>query len=104
MSEGSSDDAVRFEIVDLTAAAGHARRLALNWSVTLHERRGVNLVTVELRPRPTDVADLLREVERWIAEESLHAIRFDLDGRGYVLEAGDADWGAGWEDPWRPCP
>ena len=40
---------------------------------------------------------LLREVEAWVAEESLCAIRFMLDGRIYVLGAGEADWNS---HPW----
>jgi hypothetical protein len=35
---------------------------------------------------------LLRTVESWVKQECLRAIRFELDGRVYVLEAGDADW------------
>jgi hypothetical protein len=45
-----------------------------------------------LPPEPEDVAALLREVEAWVEEESLLALRFELDGRAYVLEAGEAAW------------
>jgi hypothetical protein len=34
----------------------------------------------------------MREVSRWIEQEALGALRFELDGRGYVLEAGEVDW------------
>jgi hypothetical protein len=47
---------------------------------------------------PADLAALLREVESWVDDESLCAIRFLLDDRIYVLEAGAADWAA---HPWR---
>ena len=35
---------------------------------------------------------LLREVESWVEDESLYAIRYLLDDRIYVLEAGEVDW------------
>jgi hypothetical protein len=35
---------------------------------------------------------LLRTVESWVEEESLCMIRFQVDGREYVLQAGEADW------------
>jgi hypothetical protein len=31
-------------------------------------------------------------LEAWVEEESLCAIRFEVDGREYVLQAGEADW------------
>jgi hypothetical protein len=87
------DDTVGFEIADLSDATRLARRLQLQaWRVTVHNRDDVHVVTVELRPRPIDLAVLLRVVENWIEEQSLCAIRFELDGRSYLLEAGEADW------------
>jgi hypothetical protein len=35
----------------------------------------------------TDFADLLRDVQAWLYESGLQAIRFEVDGRTYVLEA-----------------
>jgi hypothetical protein len=85
-------DAVQFEIGDLASAVRLTRRLSPYWLVTFEEGFHACLVTVQLRHRPDDVAVLLRAVERFVAEESLRAVRYSLDGRGYVLEAGDADW------------
>jgi hypothetical protein len=85
-------DSVHFEIADLASAMRLARRLAPTWKVVLNERRDVSLVTAELRMQPDDLALLLRDVEAWIERESLCAIRFELDGRDYVLQAGEADW------------
>jgi hypothetical protein len=34
----------------------------------------------------------MRTVEDWVARESLRAIRFELDGRVYILESGEVDW------------
>lgn len=85
-------DLVNFEIADLAAAVRLTRRLAARWTVSLHERRDVNLVTARLRARSTDLAVLLRDVEAWVEDESLYAIRYEVDGREYVIQAGEADW------------
>jgi len=85
-------DRVSFEICGPAIASRLMHRLARSWSVNIVCDGEIGLVVVQLPPRPTDVAALLREVERFIAEESLCAVRFDLDGRSYVLEAGEADW------------
>ena len=56
------------------------------------------LVVATFEQGPSDLAALLREIESWVDEESLCAVRFLLDDRIYVLEAGEADWTA---HPWR---
>ncbi|HKA27533.1 MAG TPA: hypothetical protein VKD88_09170 [Gaiellaceae bacterium] len=89
-------DLVHFEIADLAAAVRLTRRLATSWTVSLNERRDVNLVTAQLRKRSGDLAVLLRDVEAWVEEERLYAIRYELDGREYVIQAGEPDW--------RSCP
>jgi hypothetical protein len=81
---------VRFEIPDLAAAARLATRLCANCVVAVDDRNDV-LVTLE---RDLDLAQLLRTVEAWIAEESLCAIRFEVDERAYVLASGEAAWPA----------
>jgi hypothetical protein len=84
---------VLFEVSDVAASARLAELLADRWNVVLSAERGdVMVVIVELRPAADDVAVLLRDVEAWVDEESLCALRYELDGRGYVLEAGELDW------------
>jgi hypothetical protein len=85
-------DLVHFEIADLAAAVRLTRRLASRWTVSLQERRDVNLVTARLRERSGDLAVLLRDVEAWVEEESICAIRYEVDGREYIINAGEADW------------
>jgi hypothetical protein len=86
---------VRFEIPDLAAAARLTRRLGTRWHVTLYEGLSANIVSAIIQPdRTGDLAVLLRGVETWVEEESLCAIRYALDGREYVLSAGEADWSA----------
>lgn len=87
-----TSDLVHFEIPDLASAVRLTRRLGEKWTVLLQDGRDTDVVTVYLRPWPGDLAVLLREVEAWVARESACAIRYELDGRRYVLEAGEADW------------
>ena len=86
------DEAVQFEIPDLAAAVRLTRLLGELWNVSLRDRSDINLVSAVLRSDPLDFAVLLRKVEAWIKEESLCAIRFEVDRREYVLAAGEADW------------
>jgi hypothetical protein len=84
---------VDFELPDVAAAGRLSTVLRSQWgAVYVHERNDVPLVTVYFRTTAADLASLLRSVEAWVARESLCAIRFELDGRDYVLEAGDPDW------------
>jgi len=86
---------VGFEIPDLASAARLTRQLGGRWHVSLQEGLSVNVVSAVIQPnRKGDLAVLLRTVEAWIEQESLVAIRYALDGREYVLTAGEADWTA----------
>jgi hypothetical protein len=46
-----------------------------------------SVVGAVLTPDATDLAELLRDVQAWLYESRLHAIRFEVDGRTYLLEA-----------------
>jgi hypothetical protein len=85
-------ETVQFELPDLAGAARLATLVRPHRAVHVHERDDVALVTVYFRATTTDLASLLRSVEAWVARESLCAIRFELDGRDYVMEAGEANW------------
>jgi hypothetical protein len=86
---------VRFEVPDLAGAARLTRRLGGRWHVSLREGLTVNLVVAVIRPDlPGDLAVLLRRVEAWVEQEALYAIRYTVDGREYVLMAGETDWTA----------
>jgi hypothetical protein len=43
------------------------------------------VVGVLLNPDEDDLAHLLREVEAWVGKRGLLAVRFEVDGRTYVL-------------------
>jgi hypothetical protein len=45
------------------------------------------IVSARLRADEDDLAVLMREVEAYVTEAELHAIRFRLDGRSYILAA-----------------
>jgi hypothetical protein len=93
VSVAASTGAIRFEIPGIAASTRLVRRLARRWNVVLRAaHRDLNVVVAELRGGPDDLAALLREVEAWVEEESLSAIRFELDDRAYVLEAGETNW------------
>jgi len=90
---GDLSETALFEVPDVASSARLAGRLAGRWKVAVTaEKREVVTVLAELKPEVEDVAVLLREVEDWVEEESLSAVRFELDGRAYVLEAGETDW------------
>jgi len=85
-------ETVQFELPDLAGAARLATLLRSSWAVSVNEEDDVALVDVYIRASRKDLASLMRTVEEWVARESLRAIRFELDGRVYILESGDVDW------------
>jgi hypothetical protein len=89
-SDCGLSEIVRFEIPDLAAAARLATRLCANCVVAVDDRNDV-IVTLD---GDLGFAQLLRKVEAWIAEESLCAIRYEVDDRTYVLASGEANWPA----------
>ncbi len=93
MSIDRLSELARFEVADIASAARLAERLATSWDVIV-SIEGLDTISVDavLLPEPEDVAVLLRTVEDWVEEESLLALRFELDERAYVLEAGEAAW------------
>ena len=94
MDLGDFTETVQFELPDLASAARLATLLRTCWAVSVNEEDGTALVDVGIGTSTTELASLLRTVEAWVEAQSLRAIRFELDGRCYVLEAGDADWSA----------
>jgi hypothetical protein len=78
---------------DLAGAARLATLLRSRWAVSVNEEDDVALVDVYIRASRADLASLMRTVEDWVARESLRAIRFELDGRVYILESGEVELG-----------
>jgi hypothetical protein len=95
MSTAVLSDVLLIEVPDPGHAALLAERLADRWRVSVDAARpDVVAVRVELRPVQQDLAVLMRDVAGWIEQEAIGALRFELDGRGYVLAAGEVDWPA----------
>ncbi|HEY3051570.1 MAG TPA: hypothetical protein VGJ40_07575 [Gaiellaceae bacterium] len=89
-------DQVHFEVADYAAAERLTRRLAQTRTAGLLGGEPY-VVAAALSSEAHDLAVLLRDVEAWVEEESLYAIRFMLDGRIYVITAGATDWSS---PPW----
>jgi hypothetical protein len=85
-------ETVQFELPDLAGAARLATLLRSRWAVSVNEEDDVAIVDVYIRASRTDLASLMRTVEDWVARESLRAIRFELDGRVYIMESGEVNW------------
>jgi hypothetical protein len=91
-ADSGFSEAVQFELCDYAVAIRLMQELAPTRPARFHQGVDCCLVTVFLRPVSGDLARLLRHVEDFVAAESLGALRFELDGRGYVLRAGEVDW------------
>jgi hypothetical protein len=86
----SLNETVVFELFDAARGERLCERLRPSWHVGLYECDDFVLVAAELRPREDDLAILLRAVSRWAGDDAVPALRFHLDGRAYVLDAGTA--------------
>ena len=85
-------DTIRFEIPHRPAAADLCQRLRSRWPESLEREDGGGwIVSARLRADASDLATLLREVERWVAERGLHELWFQLDGRSYLLRSSHVD-------------
>jgi hypothetical protein len=85
-------DEIEFEVPSYASVRRFAARLSLAWPTFVEELEDSTLIIVEFGPRPTSFARVLRLGEEWVRNETLGAIRFAVDGRSYVLKAGELDW------------
>ena|SRR5690349_13947560 len=84
-------DQIFVEVTDFPEAARLTRRLGqTRTAAVLGDDPYV--VTAAFSPGSDDLAVLLRQVETWVEDERLYAVRYLLDDRIYVLEAGEVDW------------
>ena len=84
-------DQLHFEVSDYAAALRLTERLGRKWTAGLLGGEPY-VVAAAVSPEPGDLAALLRDVQAWVGEESLYAIRFMLDNEIYVLAAKADDW------------
>jgi hypothetical protein len=84
-------DQIHFEVIDYAAAVRLTERLGRTWTAGLLGGKPY-VVAAAVSSEPGDLATLLRNVQAWISEESLYAIRFMLDNEIYVLAAPVSEW------------
>ena len=78
---------VRFELPAYADVGELCARIRPRWPGAANREGDVWCVTARVRSTKNDVARLLRAVESYVAYAGLLAIRFQLDGRFYVMEA-----------------
>jgi hypothetical protein len=86
------NELVLFEIPGFDRAARLCELVGSKRLAWVQNGEGIRRVAVLIQSEEGDLAVLLRLVERWVAEQGLLAIRFELDGRMYVLESGESVW------------
>ncbi len=84
-------ETIEFEVPPGASARELLTALRRHGSIIVDHGPDFARYSVRLR-NDRKLAPLLRAVERWVAEEALRAIRFELDGRAYILTAGEPDW------------
>jgi hypothetical protein len=80
-------DVVRFELPAYVGVDDLGAHIRPRWGGTIKFEQDVWYVSARLRRSESDLAALLREVEAYVAEAGLQAIRYQLDGRFYIMEA-----------------
>lgn len=87
-------DQIFVEVTDFPEAARLTRRLGQTRTAAVLGDDPYVVTAAFSSHEPADLAALMREIESWVEDESLFAVRYLLDERIYVLEAGEADWDA----------
>jgi hypothetical protein len=86
-SETSMDEIVLFELPSKYFAEELLLSALSERVAWLQIGDAASIVGVLLTPDELDLARLLREVQTWLDRSGLLALRFEVDGRAYVLEA-----------------
>jgi hypothetical protein len=84
--DSSLNDIVLFEIPARSGATQLLAELSQSRLAWMERGDEVSIVGVLLNPDDGDLASLLRSVETWVEQRGLLAIRFEVDGRTYVLQ------------------
>jgi hypothetical protein len=84
--DSSLNEIVLFEIPARSGATQLLAELSTTRLAWMERGDDVSVIGVLLNPDDGDLACLLRTVETWVEQRGLLAIRFELDGRTYVLQ------------------
>jgi hypothetical protein len=84
--DSSLNDIVLFEVPAQSGATQLLAELSSSRLAWMERGDEVSVVGVLLNPDDGDLASLLRVVETWVERRGLLAIRFEVDGRTYVLQ------------------
>jgi hypothetical protein len=77
---------VRFELPAYADADAFCARIRPRWAGTRRLDGDVWRISARVRRSKNDLALLLREVEAYVAAAGLQAIRYELDGRWYIMD------------------
>jgi hypothetical protein len=83
----SMSNVVRFEIPAYAGIDELCAYIRPRWGGSIKFQDDVWYVSARVRRSKNDLAQLLRKVEAYVAESGLQAIRYELDGRFYIMEA-----------------
>ena len=83
----SLSNVVRFEIPAYAGIDELCAYIRPRWGGSIKFQDDVWYVSARVRRTRNDLAQLLRKVEAYVAESGLQAIRYELDGRFYIMEA-----------------
>jgi hypothetical protein len=83
----SMSNVVRFEIPAYAGIDDLCAYIRPRWGGSIKFQDDVWYVSARVRRTRNDLAQLLRKVEAYVAESGLRAIRYELDGRYYIMEA-----------------
>jgi hypothetical protein len=84
--DGSLSEIVLFEVTSKPVATRLFAYLVSKRLAWLQPASPASVVGVLLGPDQMDLAVLLRDVHGWIRRTGLAALRFEVDGRTYILE------------------
>src|SRR3954451_12896696 len=82
----SLTDLVLFEIPVRTGATQLLAELSTSWLAWMERGDQIAVVGVLLGADDDGLAVLLRKVEAWAERQGLLALRFEVDGRTYVVQ------------------
>jgi hypothetical protein len=85
-----TSNVVRFELPAYADVDGFCARIRPRWRGSKRQQDEIWVVSAQLRTARGDLARLLRAVEGYVADAALLAIRYQLDGRYYIMEAAPA--------------